>query len=167
MLFSIASRRPHDYLKHRNPERVCGAKMRPPSRKSTSPSPRRAARERLTERGIDFDASVAALGNTIRARRRALGLTQEALAEKMGVSIPWVGVLECARGSPSLEMLTLLAHELGTSTADLLHESSAGARLKGPARAGLAELNAALADLPPERAEAFCAAMVVLCKSLR
>lgn len=128
---------------------------------------RASVRERLVERGIDFDAMVASLGHGIRARRKVKGLTQEALADQMGVSVPWVGVLECARGSPSLEMLTLLAHELNTDPGVLLTEAAAGAALKGPARLGLAEVHAALANLPPDRAEAVCAAIVQLCAALR
>ena len=95
------------------------------------------------------------------------GLTQETLADRMGISVPWVGVLECARGSPSLEMLTLLAHALETTPGDLLSEAAAAAALKGPARLALADLHAALAELPPARAEAVCTAIIELCTALR
>lgn len=121
----------------------------------------------MAELGIDFDAELSALGHTIKARRKTRGLTQEALADVMAASVPWVGVLECARGSPSLEMLTLLAHALNTTPGDLLNEATAGAKLKGPARLGLAELHAAIAELPADRAEAVCAAVVSLCKAMR
>lgn len=137
------------------------------TKKKDPSSPRSSARERLAERGIDFDEILGSLGHTIRAHRRAKGHTQEALAERMGVSVPWVGVLECARGSPSLEMLTLFAAALDTSPGDLLNEAMAGSKLKGPARAGVADLHAALAELSPAQAEAVCASVVSLCRTLR
>ena len=135
--------------------------------KKSSATSRASARDRLVERGIDFDAIMVALGHGIRGRRRVKGLTQETLADRMGISVPWVGVLECARGSPSLEMLTLLAHALETTPGDLLSEAAAAAALKGPARLALADLHAALAELPPARAEAVCTAIIELCTALR
>ncbi|MBQ2433145.1 MAG: helix-turn-helix transcriptional regulator, partial [Clostridia bacterium] len=48
-----------------------------------------------------------ALGKRIREQRRALGLTQEQLAEKVGVSLSFIGHIE--RGSRKASLDTLVA----------------------------------------------------------
>lgn len=116
---------------------------------------------------MDWRAANVALGDAIRARRRSLGLTQQALAERIGVSVPWVGVLECARGSPSLEMLALFARGLGTTPGELLLEAQASLGVQPRARDALAELHAELAQLEPEAGEAVCRAIVNFCRALR
>jgi len=121
----------------------------------------------LAEAGLDWRAMNVALGDAIRARRRSLGLTQQTLAERIGVSVPWVGMLECARGSPSLEMLTLFASGLETSPGELLAEAGAALSVKPRVRSALSELHAALAQLPPDSAVAVCEAVVALCGAIR
>ena len=60
------------------------------------------------------------IGDTIRARRRALGLTQEALAGKLGVSAPAVNKWERALNYPDITLLPVLARILGVDLNTLL-----------------------------------------------
>ena len=62
------------------------------------------------------------LGERISERRRCKGLTQEALADRAGVSPETIGRLEQAAGSPSLETVYLVAEALGTTGSALIAE---------------------------------------------
>lgn len=141
----------------------------PPSRRNRNRRPQEGrghVQELLQKQGIDWKSTARALGSVIKARRKNLGLTQATLAERMGISVPWVGVLECGRGSPSLEMLALFAVGLQTTPAELLSEATASLGVRPRARAALTELQACLAALPPETAEAVCETVVGLVRSL-
>ena len=59
------------------------------------------------------------LGQRIRERREALGLSQEKVAEQMGVSRQAVGKWESDDARPSTENLLRLAQLLGTDVQDL------------------------------------------------
>lgn len=73
-----------------------------------------AARQTSTER-------LQTLGAFVRTRRRALGLTQTDLAERLGWSQERVSVLESGKyGMPSLHALALLATGLEISLADVI-----------------------------------------------
>jgi transcriptional regulator with XRE-family HTH domain len=60
-----------------------------------------------------------AFGQRIRARRRALDLTQEEVARRMGTSTPYVGHLESAKRHPSEKIVVKLADILGIDRAEL------------------------------------------------
>lgn len=60
------------------------------------------------------------IGETIRTRRQALGLTQEALADKLGVSAPAVNKWERALNYPDITLLPVLARILGVDLNTLL-----------------------------------------------
>ncbi|WP_221585836.1 helix-turn-helix domain-containing protein [Microbacterium sp. G2-8] len=60
------------------------------------------------------------LGDAIRARRKALGMTIVQLAERAALSHPFVSQLERGRANPSFDSLGRLAHALGTSQIELL-----------------------------------------------
>ena len=60
------------------------------------------------------------LANNIKERRRNIGLTQEKLAEKAGMSLQYLAMLELARKFPSGEMLERLASALNIETYELL-----------------------------------------------
>ena len=60
------------------------------------------------------------LSKKIQKRRKELGLTQEQLAEKVGVSRAYMGYIEQARNTPALETLEKIAKALKTSTSELL-----------------------------------------------
>lgn len=66
-----------------------------------------------------------ALGERIRARRTALGLTLAQVADAAELSIPYVSNLERGRGNPTLGALHAVAEALQQSVTDLLdqHES--------------------------------------------
>ncbi len=55
------------------------------------------------------------LGQRIRQRREALGLTQHQLAQTLGVTPQHLSVVELDKRSVSVEMLAKLAQELGVS----------------------------------------------------
>jgi len=60
-----------------------------------------------------------AFAQRIRARRRALDLTQEEVARGMGTSTPYVGHLESAKRHPSEKIVVKLADILGIDRAEL------------------------------------------------
>lgn len=68
------------------------------------------------------------LGNRIASLRKAAGLSQEALAAKLGVSRQAIGKWEADATLPSLDNLHQLAKELGVSIDALLTGEEAGAQ---------------------------------------
>jgi transcriptional regulator with XRE-family HTH domain len=60
------------------------------------------------------------LGERVRARRAALGLSQEALADRCGVHWTFLGQVERGQRNLSLHNLLKLADGLGVDPADLL-----------------------------------------------
>jgi len=60
------------------------------------------------------------LAENIKGKRREKGLTQEKLAEKAGMSLQYLAMLELARKFPSGEMLERLANALDIETYELL-----------------------------------------------
>ena len=59
------------------------------------------------------------LGKNIKKRRKALGLTQEELAEKINMSLNFVGKIEVAFSKPSLDTLIIIANALKTTVSEL------------------------------------------------
>ena len=59
------------------------------------------------------------LGKNIKKRRKALGLTQEELAEKINMSLNFVGKIEVAFSKPSLDTLIIIANALETTVSKL------------------------------------------------
>lgn len=60
------------------------------------------------------------LGDRIRARRVALGLTLAQVADRATLSIAYISNLERGRGNPTLDALESVARALDTSVASLL-----------------------------------------------
>jgi transcriptional regulator with XRE-family HTH domain len=60
------------------------------------------------------------LGQTVKNRRKALGLTQRSLALKLGVEGAHVALIESGRRKPSLKLVRRLADILGLDGQDLL-----------------------------------------------
>ncbi len=54
------------------------------------------------------------LGKKIQKRRKEIGLTQEELAHKLGISRAYMGYIEQGRYAPSLEVIEKIARELKT-----------------------------------------------------
>lgn len=64
-----------------------------------------------------------ALGRRIRQRRKSLGLTQEMLSIKSGVSLPFIGLIERGERKASMDTFVMLANALSLSTDVLLQDS--------------------------------------------
>jgi len=60
------------------------------------------------------------LGKRIQKARKAKGLTQEELAEKIRTSATWVAFMETGRSTPNLAMLQKVARALGKRAKDLI-----------------------------------------------
>lgn len=60
------------------------------------------------------------IGSHVRAKRIALGLSQEKLAAELGVKHQHVSRIELGDATPSLEMLLKVSRKLGVSTDYLL-----------------------------------------------
>ncbi len=60
-----------------------------------------------------------ALGKMIQRRRKELKLTQEELAEKIGISRAYMGYIEQGRYAPSLEVVEKIARALRLKVSDL------------------------------------------------
>lgn len=55
------------------------------------------------------------VGRKIQRRRKDMGLTQEELADKVGISRAYMGYIEQGRNAPSLEVLEKITRILKTS----------------------------------------------------
>lgn len=75
---------------------------------------------------------LAALGATIRAARKALGLSQEGLALEIGVSRNHIGKVERAQQSPTFDRLVLIARGLGLTLTELMYRYEERARKAAP-----------------------------------
>ena len=60
------------------------------------------------------------LGESLKARRTALGLTQRSLAEKLSVEASHVAFIESGRRKPSLKLVARIAETLGLDPQELL-----------------------------------------------
>lgn len=59
------------------------------------------------------------LGKRIQRQRKLIGLTQEELAEKVSVSRAYIGYIEQARNTPSIELLEKIARMLRVDIKEL------------------------------------------------
>lgn len=59
------------------------------------------------------------LGKNIKKRRKELGLSQQGLADKLELSLNFVGKIEVAFSKPSLDTVINIADVLETSVSDL------------------------------------------------
>jgi transcriptional regulator with XRE-family HTH domain len=60
------------------------------------------------------------LGEFLKARREALGLTQRSLAQKLGVEASHVAFIESGRRKPSLKLVARIGDTLGLDRQDVL-----------------------------------------------
>jgi transcriptional regulator with XRE-family HTH domain len=60
------------------------------------------------------------IGKKVKKRRTFLGLTQEELAERVGISRAYMGFVEQGRNVPTLETLEKIARALKVKTSELL-----------------------------------------------
>lgn len=73
-------------------------------------------------------AGLDVLGQTIRARRQARGITQEELAERVGVTVETISRLERGIVSPSLTRLQGIAVALASTLSELLEPGPPSSR---------------------------------------
>ena len=59
------------------------------------------------------------LGNNIKSRRKQLKMTQQELADKLGLSLNFIGKIEVAFSKPSLDTLIEIAKVLGVTVSEL------------------------------------------------
>lgn len=59
------------------------------------------------------------LGRKIQRIRKERSLTQEKLAEKVGVSTTWIGYIETGYRRPNLKMVYKIANALGVKVRDI------------------------------------------------
>lgn len=64
------------------------------------------------------------LADNLKARRKELGMTQQAVADALEVTQPYVAALESAKVSPRVEQLAKLSEALKTTPAALLTEGN-------------------------------------------
>lgn len=67
------------------------------------------------------------LGRTIRRKRKELGLTQEALAEGIGVGNQALSRIEHGQIAPKMDRLPIVAEKLRCSVADLFRKADSNA----------------------------------------
>lgn len=68
------------------------------------------------------------IGQRIRKYRKAYGLSQEALAEKIGISVPHMSHIETGNTKLSLPVLVAMAEALEVRTDDLLFDEQRTSR---------------------------------------
>lgn len=81
---------------------------------------RLASPERCGVRPQDPDRVLRWVGAQLAERRRHLALTQEALAERLGVGVKYLQRLEAGSENLTLRSLVSLANDLHTSVVDLI-----------------------------------------------
>jgi transcriptional regulator with XRE-family HTH domain len=74
------------------------------------------------------DALRGLLGHNIKQFRQISGLSQENLAEKAGVSVPFMGAIERGEKWPSAETFIEISHGLDVEPSDLLRPENASAQ---------------------------------------
>jgi transcriptional regulator with XRE-family HTH domain len=65
-------------------------------------------------------------GVTLRKHRHALGISQEELADRAGITVVYVSLLETGKRVPTIVVVFALARGLGMSGADFVTEIEAG-----------------------------------------
>jgi len=81
------------------------------------------------------------LGRRIRSHREAAGLSQQALAERAKISYKYLGTIERAQVSLSVEVLLKLARALDVEAGELLNQKTAE-------KANITRAKFVLAELP-------------------
>lgn len=79
------------------------------------------AKNKLQNKDVEEIGSL--LGRNIAVRRKALALTQDQVAERLGVEPMTISRFECGVSLPSLRRLASLSEVLKTSVAELLSQS--------------------------------------------
>jgi transcriptional regulator with XRE-family HTH domain len=72
---------------------------------------------------IDRDGDLVAFGAAVRARRKAIGLSQEALADLAEIDRSHMGKIERGERNVSLMNIIRIARAVGTQPSELFNES--------------------------------------------
>ena len=73
------------------------------------------------ERAVDPLAI--AFATVLRKRRRDMGLSQEELAHRAGISMRYVSLLESSKFQPTIATMQSLAHSLGLKLSAMIEEA--------------------------------------------
>ena len=73
-----------------------------------------------------MNQSISALGNVVRATRKSKNLSQEALAEKLGVCKRTIMDIEKNTGNPKFELLCMLVRELDLPLYEVFYPEVSG-----------------------------------------
>ena len=65
---------------------------------------------------------IQAFATVLKARRKGLGISQEELAFRTGLSMSYISLLETKRRQPTLSVIGVLASELGTTLSEFCGE---------------------------------------------
>ena len=76
----------------------------------------------MATQGPTREETSAVFGDVVRTYRRAAGLTQEAVAERAGLSTKHVARVERGERTPTVHAVLLLASGLGVPAVDLVGE---------------------------------------------
>lgn len=74
----------------------------------------------MSPRSFKPDASLAALGEVVKALRQDKGLTQERLAKQAGINVTYIGRIERGQRNLTWTALTRLCHGLGVQRSALV-----------------------------------------------
>jgi transcriptional regulator with XRE-family HTH domain len=74
----------------------------------------------MSPRSFKPDASLAALGEVVKALRQEKGLTQERLAEQADITVTYVSKIENGQRNLTWATLTRLCHRLGVQRSALV-----------------------------------------------
>lgn len=96
------------------------------------------------------------LGQSVKARRTALGMTQADLASKVGVGVPWVSKVESGRETPSERGTAHFAAVLGLDPVELLLASGRVPTLVADRLRHLLDVVQALASVDPTGFDPDC-----------
>lgn len=99
--------------------------------------------------------------------RQRAGLTQEALATRLGTVPTVVSRMERGQSAPSMERLAEIANVLGVDARDLLDFDDQTGGAEGGREAAIARIGALLRRRPPEDAELIADVTERVLKRLR
>ena len=89
------------------------------------------------------------LGDRVRFHRMRQGRSQEVVAGLVGITPDYLSMIERGKKAPSLDVLTVLARELGVPVADLLAEQPSA--IAAPPNTSAAQITRALLGFGPAR----------------
>lgn len=75
---------------------------------------------------VEKDKLLAAFGKSLRTRRHALGLSQEELAHRSGITMRYVSLLETGKRVPTIIVFVALARSLGLSGQGFMEDIEGG-----------------------------------------